>query len=198
MNIYIVERLAALRRQEIQREAQQRAAAHAILEKHRARYRAEAMRRGGRTPLTPFALLVFWFVGLNALAGAASLMLAPRHTASLFFWTIEPALSAAMFGALYLGGGAAVCLLALRGQWEPARALIPVLTSAGLLISGVTLAHLDRFGGGPRLAYWLAVYLGAAPLALAVYAAQEELGAIWEAASRSRRPRGRSPRAPAR
>jgi hypothetical protein len=122
---------------------------------------------------------VFWFVGLNALAGAAALMLVPTDIGSLFFWSITPPLNAALFGALYLGGGVAVCFSAVRGRWEPARVLIPVLVVAGTLISGVTLLHLDRFNPGPRLAYWLMVYTGAPLLALAIYIQQERRGASW-------------------
>jgi len=131
------------------------------------------------TPMSRFTILVFWFVGLNALAGAASLMLVPAHTDSLFFWSITPPLNAALFGALYLGGGVAVCFSAARGRWEPARVLVPVLVVAGLLISGVTLLHLDRFNPGPRLTFWLIVYLGAPLLALTIYIRQERCGARW-------------------
>jgi hypothetical protein len=55
--------------------------------------------------------LIFWFVGLNALAGAGALMLFPGQTDSLFFWTITPPLNAALFGALYLVGGVRTSLL---------------------------------------------------------------------------------------
>jgi hypothetical protein len=131
------------------------------------------------TPMSRFTTLVFWFVGLNALAGATSLIFFPSYTDSLFFWSITPPLNATLFGALYLGGGVVVCFCAMRRQWEPARVLIPVLVVAGLLISGVTLLHLDRFTPGPRLAYWLIVYLGAPLLALAIYIRQERRGARW-------------------
>lgn len=131
------------------------------------------------TPMTRFTLAVFWFVGINALAGAGSLILFPSRTEALFFWTIAPPLSAALFGALYLGGGLAVCWLALRRTWEPARVFIPVLVSAGVLISIVTLVHRDRFIPDLRLAYWLVIYMGAPLLALALYVQQERRGAIW-------------------
>jgi hypothetical protein len=131
------------------------------------------------TRMSRFTILVFWFVGLNALAGATSLIFFPSYTDSLFFWSITPPLNAALFGALYLGGGLAVCWCAVRRQWEPARVLIPVLVIAGTLISGVTLLHLDRFNPGPRLAYWLIVYLGAPLLALTIYIRQERRGARW-------------------
>jgi hypothetical protein len=129
--------------------------------------------------MSRFMRLVFWFVGLNALAGAAALMLFPAHTGTLFFWTIRPAINAALFGALYLGGGVVVGLLAIRGRWEPARFLVPVLVVAGILISIVTLIHIDAFQRGLRLAYWLIVYIGAPLLAGAIYLQHERGGADW-------------------
>lgn len=174
MNPYLLEQLARKRQHQLLREAEEREILRAV-----GRRRLIDTPPLAGTPMTPFTLVVLWFVGLNALAGAASLLLAPAATASLFFWTITPPLNAALFGALYLGGGVAVCLLAWRGDWEPARALVPVLVSAGLLITGVTLAHLERFSSGPRLVYWLLVYAGAPLLALVMYVVQERRGASW-------------------
>jgi hypothetical protein len=133
------------------------------------------------TPLTPFSATVLWFVALNALAGAAALIGFPARTEQLFFWPIAPPLNAALFGALYLSGAIAVGLAARGGRWEQARILAPILVSAGAMISVVTLLHRDLFSPGPRLAYWLAIYVGAPLLALLVYARQERAGAIWEA-----------------
>jgi hypothetical protein len=165
--------LARQRHEEQLRDALQRQAVRRALE--------DAGVCAPAAPITmrSFARLMFWFVGLNALAGAASLLLFPGHTDSLFFWTITPPLNAALFGALYLAGGAVTSYLAWRGDWEAARVLIPVLVTAGLLISGVTLVHLDRFTPDLRLAYWLAVYLGAPLLALIVYLRQERRAANW-------------------
>jgi hypothetical protein len=132
------------------------------------------------TPLTPFSVVVLWFVALNALAGAASLILFPARTDQLFFWPITPPLNAALFGALFLSGAVTVGLAAHGGRWEQARILAPILVSAGAMISAVTLLHRDLFHPGPRLAYWLAVYIGAPLLALLIYARQERAGAVWE------------------
>ncbi|WP_374689868.1 hypothetical protein [Promineifilum sp.] len=130
-------------------------------------------------PLSPFARIIFWFVAVNALIGASSLLLFPTRTATLFFWEITPPINAALFGALYLSGAFVVGLVTARGQWEPARFLVPVLVTAGALISGVTLLHLDRFTPGIRLAYWLLVYVGAPLLALLIYARHERPRANW-------------------
>lgn len=117
--------------------------------------------------------IVFWFVGINALLGAAALLFFPSATDRLFFWTIAPPVNATLFGALYLVGGIAVIACARNGDWGRARVLIPILVSAGLLISAVTLVHRASFTPGLRLSYWLSVYLGAPLLALLISWRQE-------------------------
>lgn len=131
------------------------------------------------TPLRRLSRLVLWFVTLNALAGAGALLLFPDRTDALFFWTIRPPLNAALFGALYLSGALAVDRVARGGRWEPARILAPILVSAGLLISLVTLLHREQFHPGLRLAYWLIVYIGAPLLALLIAVQQARAGARW-------------------
>lgn len=131
------------------------------------------------TPMSPVMRAVFGFVALNAFAGALSLLLFPNHTQTLFFWEIKPALNAALFGALYLGGAVAVAWVTVQGAWEPARFLIPVLVAAGVLISITTLLHLDRFEPGVKLLYWLVIYVGAPLLAVWFYVDQERKGATW-------------------
>ena len=130
-------------------------------------------------PLTLFARFVFLFVAVNALIGALSLLLFPTRTNALFFWEITPPINAALFGALYLGGAAVVGWLTVRGLWEPARFLTPVLVTAGILITITTFLHLDRFTSGVKLAYWLIVYVGAPLLALVIYWQHERSGANW-------------------
>lgn len=133
-------------------------------------------------PMSPLTKVVFWFVAANALVGAVSLIFFPADTARLFFWEINPPINAALFGALYLGGAAVVALVTYRGRWEPARFLIPVLVSAGALITVTTLLHLDRFSPGPRFVYWLVIYIGAPLLALLFYVQHERSGAAkWTA-----------------
>lgn len=131
------------------------------------------------TPLSPVARLIFGFVALNALLGAIVLLFFPSQTETLFFWTITPSINAALLGALYLGGAVVVGWVTVRGVWEPARFLIPVLVTAGFFISLTTLIHLDRFAPGLKLIYWLLVYVGAPLLALGIYLHQERRGANW-------------------
>lgn len=132
------------------------------------------------TPLSWWARLIYLFVAVNALAGAAILMFLPQQTGALFFWPVNPAINAGLFGALYLGGAAVVFWVFARNLWEPSRFLIPILVTAGVGISGVTLLHLESFAGGVRRAYWLAVYIGAPLLALLVYVHHERQGASWD------------------
>jgi hypothetical protein len=134
-------------------------------------------------PYKPMSLLmkvVYWFVAINALAGAISLILFPGSTETLFFWMISPPITAALFGALYLGGAVVVSLVTYKGLWEPSRYLVPILVSAGVLISITTFLHIDRFTPGFRLFYWLAVYIVAPLLAIVFYIQHERGGANWE------------------
>jgi hypothetical protein len=131
-------------------------------------------------PMSLSMKIIFWFVAVNALAGAISLMFFSTYTDILFFWTIKPPLSAALFGALYLGGAGVVGWVTYRGQWEPARYLIPILVSAGILISVTTFLHLDRFSPGFKFYYWLVIYIGAPLLAILLYLQHERGSANWE------------------
>ena len=131
------------------------------------------------TPLAPITRFIFGFVAFNALLGAIVLIFLPDSTDTLFFWTIAPPINAGLFGALFLGGAMVVGWVTYRGEWEPARFLIPVLVSAGILISLTTLIHLEIFDSGIKLAYWLVIYVGAPLLALGLYVYYERRGANW-------------------
>lgn len=134
-------------------------------------------------PMSLFMRIVFWFVAINALAGAVSLVFFPAYTETLFFWKIAPSLSAGMFGALYLGGAVVVSLVTYRGGWEGARFLVPILVAAGVLILLTTFLHLDRFTPGFKLFYWLLVYIVAPLLAIVFYVQHERGGANWAVVS---------------
>ncbi|MBC7876417.1 MAG: hypothetical protein H7Y59_04530 [Anaerolineales bacterium] len=58
-------------------------------------------------------------------------------------------------------GGQAV----LRGRWETARYLMPMLTYSSTMLTIVTLVHIDKFIPGLKLNSWLASYI-LAPIAL--------------------------------
>ncbi len=131
------------------------------------------------TKLLWWARLIYGFVALNAFIGAMILIFLPTQTDKLFFWTVRPPINAGLFGALYLGGATAVAIAVYRNQWEPIRYLVPILVAAGILISWVTLLHLDKFTSEIRLIYWLLIYIGAPLLAVLIYVFQERRGANW-------------------
>jgi hypothetical protein len=131
------------------------------------------------TRMSWFSRFIFGFVALNALIGAASLIIFPTQTNALFFWEIRPPINAGLFGALYLGGAVTVAWVTYRGSWEQARFLIPILVAAGFFISLTTLLHIERFTPGIKLVYWLIIYIGAPLLALGLYIYYERRGANW-------------------
>lgn len=127
--------------------------------------------------------LVFWFVILNAYAGAISLILFGENTRETFFWNVTPPINAGMFGALYLAAGSVVLYATLRGQWEPARyltAMVPAFTGMMLL---TTLLHLDAFDKGFELYYWFLVYIVAPVAGIIFYFQHERGGANWRVVS---------------
>jgi hypothetical protein len=124
--------------------------------------------------------LVLAFVAANAFAGAASLMLFPASTAARWFWHVTPPISAGMLGALYLAAGLSVARAALRGLWEPARYLAPmVVVFAGMMLLA-SYRHLHKFDHGPKLDYWLAVYVVALVAGVVFYYQHERGGANWD------------------
>ncbi len=139
----------------------------------------DKMARPYSTPLRRWARLVLGFVALNAFAAVGILIFLPNQTDTLFFWTINPPINAALFGALYLSGAIAVAVAVWRNEWESARYLVPILVTAGVLITLVTLLHLDKFALGVRLGYWLLVYVAAPLLALVIYGVQQHCHANW-------------------
>ncbi len=125
------------------------------------------------TPLLLLTKIVLAFVALNAWAGAVALLVLPAWAGQNFFWPIQTPINAALLGALYLTGAAAVTFVFFRNQWEPARFFVPVLVTAGMLITAITLVHRDRFAMDTRFWYWVGVY-GVAPLlVLILYWLQE-------------------------
>ena len=130
--------------------------------------------------LLPLTRIVLAIVALNALAGAVALIGFPVWAGRNFFWPIQTPINAALLGALYLAGAAAVTFVVIRNRWESTRFFVPVLVTAGALITAVTLIHRDKFGIDLRFWYWMGVY-GLAPfLVIALYWMQERKGANWK------------------
>jgi hypothetical protein len=139
--------------------------------------------------MAPALRVVLAFVAANAFAAAASLILFPASTVSGFFWDVTPPISAAMLGALYFAAGLQVAYAALRGWWEPARYLAPMVVVFATMILLASYLHLHKFAQGPELDYWLAVYVVALVAAAVFYYQHERGGANWGVAGR------RTPRA---
>ena len=83
-------------------------------------------------------------------------------------------------GGLYLAGAISVTFVVIRNRWESTRFFVPVLVTAGWLITGITLVHRDKFAVDLRFWYWMVVYGGAPLLVIGLYWLQERAGATWE------------------
>lgn len=101
--------------------------------------RPEAARQ---MPIMRFALLVS-----AALAAGAGLQLfvGTEQTSRYFAWTIEPPLTAAFLGAMYLGALALTAIAARQESWADARVSLFASICLVPLLFLVTLLHVDRF-----------------------------------------------------
>jgi hypothetical protein len=143
-------------------------------------------------PMSMTMRIILAFVAANALAAAASLVLFPAGTDAGFFWEISPPIGAAMFGALYLAAGLLVIRAAIAGLWEPARYLAPMVVVFSAMVLLTTFLHLDRFDGGSKLYYWLAVYAVALVVGVLFYYQHERGGADWKVTGQRTTPAVRS------
>jgi hypothetical protein len=138
------------------------------------------------TPVLPFTRGVF-VVGVCLTVGTGiGLFALPDRTADYWAWTIKAPLTAAFFGAGYVGAGTSFALAFRTREWQRTRAVLLAaltLTSLALL---ATLRHLDTFAfgeGGLHEAVawiWLAVYIALPPLVLAAFVLQERAGGSRE------------------
>jgi MFS family permease len=138
------------------------------------------------TPVIPFTRMVFVLGVCLTLGTGIALFAAPADTASYWAWTIKAPLTAAFFGAGYLGAALALTWAAATREWRRTRiaaVLAFTLTSLALID---TLRQLGTFsfhdGGVPEGAawFWLVVYVALPPLALAAFVRQELAGGARE------------------
>jgi hypothetical protein len=110
----------------------------------------------------------------------------PGRTADYWAWTIRAPLTAAFFGAGYLGASIALFIAARAREWRRVRivaVLAFTLTSLALL---ETLRNLGPFAFGDgglteAVAWiWLAVYVALPPLVLIAFVRQERAGGAAE------------------
>ena len=138
------------------------------------------------TPVGPLARGVF-VAGVCLTVGTGiGLFAFPGRTADYWAWTIKAPLSAAFFGAGYLGAAVALFLAARTREWRRARIVAMLafaLTSLALL---ETLRDLGPFAFGEgglteSVAWiWLAVYVALPPLVLVAFVHQERVGGAAE------------------
>jgi hypothetical protein len=102
----------------------------------------------------------------------------PGKTADYWAWTIKAPLTAAFFGAGYIGAAISLAFAARTREWERTRVVaIAALTLTSLALLA-TLRETGTFAfhdGGVREAVawiWLAVYVALPPLLLAAFALQ--------------------------
>lgn len=138
------------------------------------------------TPVGGFARAVFTGGVCLTVGTGIGLYAIPGRTADYWAWTIGAPLSAAFFGAGYLGAAGVLALAATAGEWRRARivaVLAFTLTSLALL---ETLRFLSPFafhkGGLTEVVAWtwLAVYIALPPLLLAAFVLQERAGGAHE------------------
>jgi hypothetical protein len=73
-----------------------------------------------------------------------------------------------------------VTFVVIRNHWESTRFFVPVLVTAGWLITGITFIHWALFAADVRIWYWLVVYAVAPLLVIGLYWLQERSGASWQ------------------
>jgi hypothetical protein len=131
--------------------------------------------------LLPFTRAVYVAGFCLTVGTGIGLYAVPGRTADYWAWTIKAPLSAAFFGAGYLGAALALFPAARSSTWERTRTVaVEVLTLTSLALIA-TLLDLDPFafgaGGLPEVVawIWLVVYVSLPPAALIAFALQERV-----------------------
>jgi hypothetical protein len=134
------------------------------------------------TPVLAFTRGVFIFGVCLTVGTGIGLFAAPSRTADYWAWTIKAPLTAAFFGAGYLGAALSLSWAARTRVWQQARvAAVLALTLTSLaLVDTLRDVHGFSFhaGGVPEGAawFWLVVYVLLPPLALVAFVRQERAG----------------------
>jgi hypothetical protein len=141
---------------------------------------------GSPTAVQPFTRMVL-VLGVCLTVGTGPALFAePRRTATYWAWTIKAPLTAAFFGAGYLGAAVALAWGARTREWQRVRiAVILVLTLTTIaLVDTIRAWNTFAFheSGLPRVAawIWLVVYVLLPPLALTAFVRQERAGGAHE------------------
>ena len=134
-------------------------------------------------PVLPFTRGVF-VLGVSLTIGTGiGLYAVPGRTADYWAWTIKAPLSAAFFGAAYIGAAITLALAARARAWREAR----IVTVLAFTLTSLALLETLRdpgpfaFGAGGLVELvawvWLAVYVALPPLVLAAFVLQEKAAA---------------------
>ena len=138
------------------------------------------------TPVGVFARAVFVTGVCLTIGTGIGLFAVPGRTADYWAWTIKASLTAAFFGAGYIGAAVSLFLAARCHEWRRAR-IVAVLafTLTSLALLG-TVRDLGPFafgdGGLPEVVawIWLGVYVALPPLVLTAFVVQERAGGARE------------------
>lgn len=138
------------------------------------------------TPVLRFTRAVYVLGVCLTLGTGIGLFALPGRTPDYWAWTIKAPLTAAFFGAAYIGAAVSLALAARTREWERTR----VVAVAALTLTSLTLAATLRdtgpfafdAGGLPATVawIWLAVYVALPPLVLAAFILQERTAATRE------------------
>lgn len=118
-----------------------------------------------------------WFIAeiFFAIASSWAIFLAPQSATTNFAWPIQPAVTAALFGAIYLSALPLMAAGFFTRIWEHTRVIVlpsAVFTAVMLL---PTFLHFDRFAtGSVSFAIWLASYVLPPPVFVACYVWQQK------------------------
>ena len=131
------------------------------------------------TPVLHFTRAVYVLgVGLTFGTGIG-LFAFPGRTPDYWAWTIKAPLTAAFFGAGYIGAAVSLALAARTREWERTRVVAVAALTLTSLTLWATLRDTGRFafgdGGLPAAVawIWLAVYIALPPLLLVAFVLQE-------------------------
>jgi hypothetical protein len=81
------------------------------------------------------------------------------HTKDLFAWNIQPAMSAMLLGAAYLGGIVFFWRVARGARWSTVTVGFPAVTTFAALMGLATILHWDRFNHGSfAFTVWAILY----------------------------------------
>ncbi len=109
-----------------------------------------------------------------AIASSWAIFLSPQAAASNFAWPITPAVTAALFGAVYLSALPLMVAGLCTRVWEHVRVIVLPAAAFTAVMLLPTFLHLGRFStGSVSFAIWLASYVLPPPVFVACYVWQQ-------------------------